>query len=172
MDGREDTRLGVSVTAATATGPDQAAPGGRPARLILLEDDPEMRGMLASALEGDGHTVTQLRDGNEFLELLRTSVLGGSALGWADLMISDIRMPGCSGLDILWAARTFGFGVPIILITAFGSPETHAEARALGAVAVLDKPFDVDDLRALVLQTLRRSAQRAEGNRVQEGRSE
>ena len=158
MSTREDMRLPASAEAARA--PDPAAPGRRPARLLLLEDDPEMRGMLASALRKSGHTVTELRDGHAFLEFLKTADLCGSFLGSADLMISDIRMPGCSGLNILWAARSFNWGVPIILITAFGSPETHAEARSLGAVAVLDKPFDVDDLRALVLETLGRSAPR------------
>jgi CheY-like chemotaxis protein len=66
------------------------------------------------------------------------------------LIVSDVRMPGMSGLRVVEAIRRWGLRMPIILITAFGSEETLNEAFQLGATAVLSKPFDIDDLRAAV----------------------
>ncbi len=74
--------------------------------------------------------------------------------GPVDVVVSDIRMPGASGLDLLAGLRRDDWTTPVVLITAFGDPGgRHAEAYRLGADAVLDKPLDVDDLR-LVVQTL------------------
>ena len=61
-------------------------------------------------------------------------------------MISDIKMPGLSGLDLLDTLRRSDWAMPVILITAFGDRETHDEAIRLGAVRVFDKPFELDDL--------------------------
>jgi DNA-binding NtrC family response regulator len=71
-----------------------------------------------------------------------------------DLVISDERMPGMAGLEVLDALRRAGWPTPFILITGFGDQATHASARRLGASAVFDKPFDLDDLRKTVLQLL------------------
>ena len=63
-------------------------------------------------------------------------------------------MPGLTGLDVLAILRCANWATPVILITAFGDEATHAEGRELGAVAVFDKPFNVDALRATVLETI------------------
>jgi DNA-binding response OmpR family regulator len=63
-----------------------------------------------------------------------------------DLVISDIRMPRISGLDVLRAESFGGEFPPIILITAFGDEWTHGKAKYLGAVDVFDKPFDIGEL--------------------------
>ena len=63
-----------------------------------------------------------------------------------DVIVSDIRMPGVSGLSVLAGLREIEGIPPIILITAFGDEETHAEADRLGAAAVLDKPFEMATL--------------------------
>ena len=67
-----------------------------------------------------------------------------------DLVITDVRMPGPSGVEMLEWLRGVVWSIPVIVITAFGDPVLHAEARRLGALAVLDKPFDVNELLALV----------------------
>ena len=72
------------------------------------------------------------------------------------VVITDGRMPGCSGLDIVRAMHGFDPRVPVVLVTAFGSAETHAAAKSLGAVAVLDKPFEVERLCSVVTDALRR----------------
>jgi DNA-binding response OmpR family regulator len=66
-----------------------------------------------------------------------------------DLVISDIRMPVCSGLEILEGLRQAHRKIPVILMTAFGDDETRATANRLGAV-LLDKPFALEDLREAV----------------------
>jgi DNA-binding NtrC family response regulator len=67
-----------------------------------------------------------------------------------DLIITDVRMHGVTGLEILAGLRENDWSTPVILMTAFGDAELHAEAMRLGALAVLDKPFELDALRTLV----------------------
>jgi DNA-binding NtrC family response regulator len=67
-----------------------------------------------------------------------------------DVVVSDLRMPGYDGLNIVATLRQNAPDVPVILITAFGTMATHVEAARLGAYAILDKPFDLDDLMSLV----------------------
>jgi CheY-like chemotaxis protein len=117
-------------------------------RVLLVEDDPEMRELMALALQGDGYEVREAADGLEALRLL-----GAEGNPGIDLVVSDIRMPGCSGLEMLQRLRGRPSQVPVVLVTAFGDRETHARARRLGA-ALLDKPFELDDLRELVFEAL------------------
>jgi CheY-like chemotaxis protein len=67
------------------------------------------------------------------------------------VIVSDIRLPGYSGFDLLEALHDAQCDTPVILMTAFGDQETHDKARRLGAVAIFDKPFDADDLSTAVL---------------------
>jgi len=66
-----------------------------------------------------------------------------------DLIVSDVRMPGWSGLDLLRFLRHRRSAIPVVLITAFGDRDTHERAARLGA-AVLDKPFALADLRRAI----------------------
>ena len=74
-----------------------------------------------------------------------------------DAVISDIRMPGVSGLSIVKGLRDCEGFPPVILITAFGSEETHAAAREMGVAAMFDKPFDLEDLLTVVRRILPQS---------------
>jgi DNA-binding response OmpR family regulator len=116
--------------------------------VLLVEDDDEMRRMVMAALARDGYVVRPARDGIEALDYLDTLHRCGR---WRDedlaLIVSDVRLPGCSGLEILDCLRALGSAVPVILITAFGDAETRSRAREFGAELLLDKPFDLDDLR-------------------------
>ncbi|MBW2702017.1 MAG: response regulator [Deltaproteobacteria bacterium] len=115
------------------------------AKIVLAEDDEDMRDLLAGALKRAGYAVDEVADGNELLDHLADGLLAEGRVP-PDLIVSDIRMPGWTGLDVLAGLREPDWTVPIILITAFGNEETHAEAERLGAAVLLDKPFDVDDL--------------------------
>lgn len=115
---------------------------GRMTHIILAEDDQEMRDMIASSLRKDGYEVTLAKDGGELLARL--------AKGEFDVVISDIRMPGCSGMNVLEGLREARWTVPVILMTAFGDEETRARVESNDAV-FFDKPFDVDDLRTAVM---------------------
>jgi CheY-like chemotaxis protein len=125
----------------------------RTARILLAEDDTEMRKLLAWGLERDGYEVVEAENGLELLEYLEPSLFTARTSGKIsefDLVISDIRMPGLSGLEVLAGVRKRDKATPMILITAFGDPMTHKEAKELGASAVIDKPFDIDALREII----------------------
>lgn len=97
-----------------------------------------MREWLSLSLQGHAAHVVQAANGYELVDLLdrRPAV---------DLVISDIRMPGPSGLEALARTRAAGNGVPFLLITGYGSSDVLATASELGAV-VLQKPFSRRDL--------------------------
>jgi DNA-binding response OmpR family regulator len=126
-------------------------------RLLLAEDDREMRQLLASALRRDGYEVIEVADGFQLFEWIGRAWLGDDELNAVALVVTDIRMPGFSGLDVLAELRQAGFETPVILITGFGDHETHALGLKLGAAAVLDKPFDLSDLRRCVHEALHRA---------------
>jgi DNA-binding response OmpR family regulator len=128
----------------------QVAPTSRRMRILLAEDDDEMRHLLAGALRRDGYEIMEASDGIEAVGYLYPLALGGTTTAPPDLIITDIRMPGWTGIRVLQMVRAGHVPTPVILITAFGAPETHAEARHLGAAAVFDKPFDMDAVRAAV----------------------
>ena len=115
-------------------------------QILLAEDEPEMRAMLARRLRARGHRVIEATDGLRLHALVADLILSGPPMPLIDLVISDVRMPGMSGMEVLALLRRDDRQTPIILITAFGDDELHAEARRLGAFAVFDKPFDLDDL--------------------------
>ena len=129
----------------------------RPIRVLLAEDDPEMRWALAWYLRHDGYEVLEVKDGTELEAVIRAATEGTYGDEPVDLVVSDVRMPGKSSLEVLRDLRRLDWVVPIVLITAFGSAEVHAEARRLGVRAVLNKPFNLDRLRDL-LQSISPSA--------------
>jgi DNA-binding response OmpR family regulator len=125
----------------------------RPPRILLAEDDQEMRIMLCQALGNAGYDVVALADGLELMERLASCLAPESRVD-VDLIISDIRMPWVNGFEVLRAIRQY-VGFPrVILITAFGDDDVHAQAGRLGAAAVMDKPFDVDELVARVREMI------------------
>jgi DNA-binding response OmpR family regulator len=127
------------------------------AKILLAEDADEMRAVLALRLRQQGYQVTECCNGAELIAEL------GAYLGNAaakpdkqrfDLIISDIRMPGVFGLSVVEGGTEYGNFPPTILITAFGDEETHAKARQFGVAAVIDKPFDMNELLGKVRDTL------------------
>jgi DNA-binding response OmpR family regulator len=125
-------------------------------QILLAEDDTEMNCLLAHFLRQDGYDVLQTNNGSQLLEYVDClqNFVANEQFFNVDLVISDIRMPGLTGLNVLAELRKDDCTVPVILITAFGDAPTHAEAHRLGAVAVFDKPFDVDEFRMFVRQLL------------------
>lgn len=105
--------------------------------------------MLAAALRRDGYEVAEAPHGAAVLTHL-AKTLAGSRTRKPDLIVTDVRMPGISGLEILSGLRANGWTIPIILITAFGDTEVHVNGRSLGATDVVDKPFDLAFFRHLV----------------------
>lgn len=115
--------------------------------VIVADDDRDTRRLLSVAIQSTGLEVIEACDGRELLG--HFSALGGVRA--LRLIVSDIQMPNLTGLTALEAIRRVSPTLPVILITAFGDEDTHAQAQRLGAAAVFDKPFDLRKLMELVL---------------------
>jgi DNA-binding response OmpR family regulator len=96
----------------------------------------------------------EAEDGVALLANIETTLTLRRERAHSFLIVADIRMPGLTGLDVLAILRCANCTTPVILITAFGDEATHAEGRELGAAAVFDKPFNVEDLRSAVVETM------------------
>jgi DNA-binding response OmpR family regulator len=121
----------------------------------VAEDDPEMRRLVVEALRADGYDVREAPDGGRLLVALAQEFAGPQRPHLVDLLITDVRMPICTGLQIVEQLRAARWPTPVILMTAFGDARARDRAVALGAV-LFDKPFDMDDLRTAVAALLRR----------------
>lgn len=108
-------------------------------RVLVVDDDEEMRNLLRRSLEFDGHHVTERDRGSQVLRTLRDSTF--------DLVILDNLMPGLNGLELLPTLRREFPAVPILLVTAFGGRQTASSALRLGAASYLEKPFRLGQLR-------------------------
>jgi DNA-binding response OmpR family regulator len=111
----------------------------------VAEDDQEMASLLVRAFKKAGYEVNACHNGWDLLGILGIFP-AREAFEEISLVVSDIRLPGISGLEALKTCTYTGSFPPMILITAFGDRWTHEEAQRLGAVDTLDKPFDVDEL--------------------------
>ena len=125
----------------------------RPARIIVAEDDREMRRLMVDSLREDGYEVHEVADGAELIVRLEDAFFLDRTPP-IDLFVTDIRMPGHTGLHVVRSLRAAGIYVPGVIITAFGNTETRDEAVSLGA-ELLEKPFKMAALRALVRYLLR-----------------
>ncbi len=126
----------------TAIEPRSAVTERRRTRILVVDDERSMRELLAIVLKREGYDVSLAENGRTALELLSREPI--------DLLISDIKMPDMSGVDVLRAAKQIDQDVLGIMITAFASTETAVEAMRLGACDYLSKPFDVDLLKMKV----------------------
>jgi CheY-like chemotaxis protein len=124
--------------------------------VIVADDDTEARELLAAALATDGYMVTEARDGYELLGLLAASVTRSPGHIAFDAIVTDVMMPGFSGLDVLTAVQRHLSNVPVLVVTAFGDARVVRIAEALGSIAVLSKPFDLDDLRTTLANAIAR----------------
>ena len=117
--------------------------------ILIVEDDPALRRLLVGALTRDGYAVVGLDGGRACARWLQDHTDRGAPR--PALVISDVRMPAGDGLQLLAALKATLPDLPVVLMTAFGDGEVHRRAREGGAVAVLDKPVDLDLLRARIL---------------------
>jgi CheY-like chemotaxis protein len=119
-----------------------------PARILIAEDDHEMRTLIELTLAPDRYEITSVASGRQLFDTLRAASLEGRL---PDLIVSDICMPGMTGLEVLDRVRASSIHLPVVLITAFGDEQTRNRAAALGGTVLFSKPFDMDDLRTAVM---------------------
>jgi DNA-binding NtrC family response regulator len=110
--------------------------------LLLVEDKNELRAMLRKALERAGYSVDEARDGAAAIQKVRARRYL--------MVITDLKMPGASGLDVLRETKQADATIPVLLLTAFGSVEEAVTAMKEGAFDFLQKPVDLDHLKLLV----------------------
>ncbi len=115
-------------------------------KLLLVENEPATLGLLTTLLKAESYHVTPAKGGEEALKLLEANTF--------DLMLTDIRMSGMDGMELLGRAKTMVPGMPVIMLTAFGTVSTAVEALKLGAFDYLTKPFKVDELMNTVRRAL------------------
>jgi len=111
-------------------------------RILIVDDDAEMRALLLDVLKGEGYEAVEAKDGAEAVLALRTKRF--------DLILMDKNMPGPSGLDLLPGFRRVCPQSPIIMMTAFGDVPSYMEAMEKGAVEFLFKPFRMEELKTAI----------------------
>ena len=107
-------------------------------RILVIDDDPGVRDSMERMLRLAGYTVQSAQTGEEGFELART--------GAFDVILSDMRMPGISGLDVLRKLRDMRVDAAFIVMTGFGTVDSAVEAMKLGAIDFVQKPFFRDEL--------------------------
>ncbi|TXD39180.1 response regulator [Lujinxingia vulgaris] len=138
----------------------QRAHSGLAGRCVLLvEDDEAVRELIAILLKDLGVEVVELGDGIEALNYVAASEVYRRSVRRPDLIVADINMPNFSGLDLMMGLRESRVRPPVVLVTAVNDEDIQAEARRLGAVSIVQKPFEVDDLLGEVAGALLRAEQ-------------
>jgi len=122
--------------------------------VYVIDDDEAVRQSLEFLLRTAGFTVRSFESAKAFLEIMPQPRSG--------CIITDVRMPGISGIDLLRRVKELGLDIPVIMITGHGDISLAVEAMKIGATDFLEKPFDDDQLLAALRSTLSRDAGKAE----------
>src|SRR3954454_4833244 len=107
-------------------------------RILIADDHDSLRRGLARRLTGPGHDVDEAPNGNAAIEKLHE--------GAFDVVLSDLKMGGSDGLDVLRTAKALHTHTAVILMTAFGSVHTAVEAMRIGAFDYVPKPFEIEEM--------------------------
>jgi two-component system response regulator MprA len=118
-------------------------------RVLLVEDDSPLREQLAGEIRELGFDVEELGDGIELLDYFRAAASSYQST-LPDVVVAEVELPGCSGVEACDRLRKAGANVPFILICSHGLADLHAAAAAAGAEVVIDKPFDIQTLAGAV----------------------
>src|SRR5919202_152948 len=119
-------------------------PGGD--RILIVEDEELMRELLSKILEGENYRIFQAASGEEALKLLQDQAI--------DLVLTDLRMKGMNGLELLTEVRALDAEIVVIVMTAYASVETAVEAMRKGAYDYITKPFINDEIRVMLRRAL------------------
>ena len=115
-------------------------------KILIVEDEKSMSEVLRILLEGEGYDVVSAFDGYEGVDLIKKDIY--------DLVITDIRMPGLDGFEVLKTVKEVSPESIVIMITAFGTTESAIEAMKLGAYDYINKPFKIDEIRLIIKKAI------------------
>ncbi len=134
--------------------------GGALSRIMVVDDEKSMRELLAIMLRKEGYDVVTVEGRAQAAAVLATQVL--------DMVITDVRLRDGDGIEILRHVKAASPETVVVVMTAFGTTETAVAARKLGAEAYVLKPFDVDELRIVVRDSLANRRVREENVRLKQ----
>jgi two-component system response regulator AtoC len=137
MNGSND-EVDSSVTTQPSNSAEKEGTAVAGRHILVADDDNAIRQLLKTFLEDSDYTISEATTGQEALDGLKT--------GNYDLVLLDMRLPGMTGIDVLKQLREKTGEVPVILITAYGSPNIAIQASSLGAYSYITKPFELDDV--------------------------
>ena len=120
-------------------------------RILLVDDEADFRFSASIALRKAGFEVIEAEDGKEALSMIRNFRSDGRGI---DLLLTDLRMPGLCGLELLEALGEDGIDIPVIAITGYGNDSLRADLEAKGCNEFMEKPFEPDDLVMRVRKVL------------------
>lgn len=123
---------------------DRRVPSGH-LSVLVVDDDPRVLGAVSDILQLDDHDVSTADDGFEAFELIKACKY--------DLLITDLGMPGMSGIELAIEAHKLQPRLPVIVVTGYGARITPAERESAGIVGVIDKPFRISELQRLLSVT-------------------
>jgi DNA-binding NtrC family response regulator len=129
-------------------------------RVLIVDDEKNMRWVLGEALTGAGYEVAEAADGKAALAAVSEQE--------PDIMVLDHRMPAPDGMEVLRRVRAKGSSFPVIMLTAHGNVETAVEAMKAGASEYLTKPFDLEELKLTIQKALEYHDLAAEVERLRE----
>jgi two-component system NtrC family response regulator len=125
-----------------------------PLRIVVVDDEPAQRELIGGFLTKQGHEVLPAADGSEALKYVKGRQV--------DLVLSDCRMPGMSGPELLLGIKAVNPEIPLILMTAYGTVETAVQAMKDGAADYLSKPLDLEELLVRLARVAEQSRLRSE----------
>ncbi|CAG0984764.1 partial Regulatory protein AtoC, partial [Myxococcaceae bacterium] len=128
------------------------------ARILVVDDERSMQEFLEICFRRDGYDVETAGDVDAALAILESEDF--------DVVVSDLQMPGKSGLDLLRAVREASPETAVVLVTAFATTETAIEAMKEGAYDYVTKPFKVDEIRLVVEKALEKKLLARENQRL------
>lgn len=122
--------------------------------ILIVDDELSMREFLSILLEREGYGVKTASSAEEALALLEHTIF--------DLVISDVQMPGLSGIDLLTRIKALSPETAVLIITAFSTAEQAVEAMKIGAYDYIAKPFKIDEVKQLVINALEKQGLKRE----------
>jgi DNA-binding NtrC family response regulator len=125
--------------------------------ILIIDDDPHFLRVLQRILSGEKFVVMATSNPCDAIELLRSNNF--------NLIICDLRMPDCDGLNVLQTVRSAGNEIPVIILTAYGEVDTYLEAMNAGATEYLNKPIKADELVQVVRNCLLKGNHRRNSKR-------
>jgi len=114
--------------------------------ILIVEDEKETLDLLAQMLSREGYIAIKAENGTEAMAI--------TSRNRPDLIILDLNLPDCDGIDILGHLQAMHESVHVIILTGYGSQDTVRSAMETGAFDFLTKPFDIDEVRAVVKEAL------------------